>query len=637
MSTAQLNHGENPPFLLGSHTLKNTTTRGSARRAVTTFLAGLVTIILGLAVFPSIGRASGTPQVTFSVSTGLRDSQVITVRWTGFQPGENVYLRQCAHVNATSEQPDLANTEPVTNVDCGSGLSPLASDLNGSGLAYFPVMVTIGTGNSVPGDSNMICGPTKDCFLAVMTREQLRTPGVAYGLQRLVFSADPNSCPQTGQTVLSGGGTGAVIVGMPDWQVGVCPAPTNTTLDYVATKGDAGGRQDFLCGLRSFALTETPGPADEACFLNSTKRPHTFAPVANSSLVFAYNMRDKETHQRIEDLKLTPAMLAWVFTGQTLSWSSYQVSDLHAKEIATLNSGHVLPNNVQVIGRADQSSLNYLLTRFFIERAKDALWGGGNNFKIDQPTEFYPAAQGLDLKTTPVAVSNVLSQSDDLDGVMGWIGVMDAATAAYYGLPTVAIGTSNDSATATFVSSTPASVAKGISLMKDSGQGTMEADVSPSNPAAYPLPFTVFAELPTDSSLTTEQVASTTAWLKFVKNQDVMAPGYIALSDAQKTAIDDSLTKFTIQPTPSPSSSSGSGSFGGFGGGGSSSGTGTGTGGDTGGDIVTSEPVVAPISIFAQNVSVKESFSVAWLLLLLVAGIGATVFGAWQLSWGKKK
>lgn len=601
---------------------------------------------MALAVFPSIGRASGSPTVTFSQATGLRDTQVITVRWSGFAPEENIYLRQCAHVNATAEQPDLANSEPETNLDCGTGLSAISSDSNGSGLAYFPVVVTIGTGNTVPGDNNMICGATKDCFLAAMTRDQLRTPGVAHGLQRLVFAADATSCPQTGQTVLSGGGTGAVNIGIADWQVGICPAPTNTTLDYVATKGDAGGRQDFLCGLRSFALTETPGAANEACFLNGAMRPHTFVPVANNSLVFAYNMRDKVTHQRIEDLKLTPSMLAWAFTGQTLAWSSFENTDLHAQQIADLNSGHVLPNNIQVIGRADQSSLNYLLTRFFITRAKEALWAGGINFHFDEPTEFYPAAQGLDLKTTPVAVSNALSQSDDLDGVMGWIGVMDAATAAYYGLPTVAIGTTSDPATASFVTSTPESVAKGIALMTDSGQGTLEANVWPADPTAYPLPFTVYAELPTDSSLTQDQVDSTTAWLNFVKNQEVLAPGYVALSTPQKSAIEGSLTKFTIQPkpkptpkpTPSPTPSTDPGTTDGSGTGGFPTDTGTvdSGSGDTGGTGSTT-PVVAPVSIFAQNVSVKASFSTALLLLLLIAGIGATGFGAWQLSWGKKQ
>lgn len=640
-----------------SYTLKNSSPRKSGRRGLIAVFVGLLTVLVSLTIFPSVGRATAGPSVTFSQSTGLRDNQVITVRWTGFAPEENVYLRQCAHVNATNEQPDLPNSEPTTYLDCGTGLSAISSDSNGNGVAFFPVIVTIGTGNSVPGNANMICGPEKDCFLAAMTRSQLLTPGSAYGLQRLVFAADATSCPQTGQTILSGGGTGAVNIGIADWQVGICQEPSNTTLDYVATKGDAGGRQDFLCGLRSFALTETPGLADEACFLNGTKRPHTFVPVANSSLVFAYNMRDKVTHQRIEDLKLTPAMLAWVFTGQTRSWSSFERTDLHAQQIADLNSGHVLPNNIQVVGRADQSSLNYLLTRFFITRAKEALWAGGVNFHLDEPTEFYPAGQGLDLKTTPAAVANVLSQSDDLDGVMGWIGVMDAATAAYYGLPTVAIGTTSDPATASYVSSTPESVTKGLALMKDSGQGTLEADVWPSDAAAYPLPFTVYAELPTDSSLTQEQVESTQAWLKFVKNQEVVAPGYVPLSTPQKSAIDGSLTKFAIQPkpsvkptpkpipkpsvtptpTPSPTTSISPVTFPTVGGGTTDLGT-VDPVTETPGEVISAVAPTAPISIFAQNVSASSPITTASLpIFMILAGLGITGFGAWQLSWGKKK
>ncbi len=625
--------------------METTLRRGRARRGFFALFSGLLAVILGFALFPSVGRATGTPSVTFSQASGLRDGQVVTVRFSGFTPGDEIFIRQCAHTNATDAEPNLANSEPVTNTDCGNGLAAIQADDNGNGLAYYPVIVTIGTGNSVPGDANMICGATQDCFLSVMLRSQLRTPGAASGLQRLVFAADPNSCPQAGQTVLSGGGSGAVSTVMPDWQIGVCPVPDRTTLDYVATKGDAGGRQDFLCGLRAFAITETPGSADESCFLNGAKRPHVFVPVANNSLVFAYNLRDKITHQHIEDLKLTPSMLAWVFTGQALSWSSYSQNDLHDAQIAALNSNHVLPNNIQVIGRADQSSLNYLLTRFFITRSKEALWAGGPNFQMDAPTEFYPAAQGLSLMTTPQAVANALSQNDDTDGVMGWIGVMDAATAAYYGLPTVAIGSTSDPSTATFVSSTPESVAKGLALMTDSGQGTMEANVWPADSSAYPLPFTAYAELPTDSSLDQSEVNSATAWLKYVKNQTTLPQGYVALSDPQKSALTASLTKFAIQPkvtpTPTPSSTSTETPSAPF--------TPIDSGvtvpsdpllTDTSGTSTSSDPAAvatAPVSIFAEAVSTKSTFSTAFLLLLIAAGIGATGVGAWQLTWGSKK
>ena len=58
---------------------------------------------------------------------------------------------------------------------------------------------------------------------------------------------------------------------------------------------------------------------------------------------------------------------------------------------------------------------------------------------------------------------------------------------------------------------------------------------------------------------------------------------------------------------------------------------------DTGADNVSAE-AEAPISIFAQNVSYSSPLSAASLpVLLFLAGLGITGFGAWQLSWGKKK
>jgi len=136
--------------------------------------------------------------------------------------------------------------------------------------------------------------------------------------------------------------------------------------------------------------------------------------------------------------------------------------------------------------------------------------------------------------------------------------------------------------------------------------------------------------------------------LTFVKNQEVLAPGYVALSTPQKSAVEGSFTKYTIQPkpkpkptpkpTPSPTQTTDTGTTNGSGNGGFPTDTGTGGSGtgDTGG-TGSITPVVAPVSIFASNVAIKTSFSTALLLLLLVAGIGATGFGAWQLSWGKKQ
>jgi hypothetical protein len=130
---------------------------------------------------------------------------------------------------------------------------------------------------------------------------------------------------------------------------------------------------------------------------------------------------------------------------------------------------------------------------------------------------------------------------------------MDRATAAFYGLPVVSIGTSNDPAAATFVAPTDEAVSKGVDAMIDGGQGTEKANVVPRDSTAYPLPVTIYAQIPTDSSITSATATSLKTWLTYMRDLTTLPPGYVPLTDGQKSAITDALTKVTGQPEPTPS------------------------------------------------------------------------------------
>lgn len=626
----------------------------SKRSASLTVLAGLaISLFAGLVLASAPSQASGAPNFVVSPADRLRDGQIVRVTWSGYVPGAPVYLRQCA-VSAPSE----------------SKCSPLqveTSDISGGGISLFPVSVTEGTGHGIPRAPGLRCGIGYDCKIVISTDSDYEIPDSGLSTT-LDFAPEASTCPESGQHVITGGGTGGVLVALPDWQTAVCQDPDRVTIDYIRTKGDTMGRQDFLCGNGDFAVTEVAGEPGAVCPMTKQPRAHVFAPATNSALVIAYAMRDAATGQRITDLKLTPNMLTWALTGQTLNWTGTNVTDLKSRQIAALNSTHVLPSNILVTGRADSSALNLLLTRFMLDRAPDAMAQAQSPFDFTEPTEYFPAAPGAnDLKSNADAVALAIKNFEDPVGQSGMLAVVDAATAQYYSLPTVAIENAQGTA---FVSATEDSITRGLETMKSDSNGTAVADTSPSDPYAYPMVFTAYVQIPTE--LPTEQaVTSLKSWLTFLASDkaktDTLA-GYVALTDSQRTRLIAAADGIKVaatptespSPTPTPSETEDSGIDSGVDSGIDSeidySGIDSGFGpDDSGTDFIdpgftvddTTDSVI-PVdsgqgpgetipstSIFAMAASSKSALPGATFPALVLIGIGLSAAGLWNLLWSK--
>ena len=618
---------------------------------------GLFTLVSGFVGLSAPTQADSTPQMIVTPTDRLRDGQIVQVTWSGFSSDQPVYLRQCKST-ATLE------------TEC-SNIQSETSDASGNGISLFKIQVTEGTSHGIAGAPGLKCGVGFDCSMVLSTDTDYKHPDQGLS-SALGFVPEASTCPQNDMHVVAGGGSGGILTALPDWQTAVCQEPNRVTLDYVRTKGDNLGRSDFQCGIADFAVTEIAGGATEGCPATRQVRPSAYAPVANSALVFAYVMRDSATLQRITDLKLTPDMLSWVFTGQTLTWTGTNSTDVRSKEIASLNTGHSLPANVLVVGRADASALNLLLTRFLLERAPSSMASAPSPFNFTEPTEFFPAQPGYnDLKSNADAVATAITTFDDPTGQSGMIAVMDAGTAAYYSLPTVAIENAQGTG---FVKPTTDSITRGQQAMRLDSNGTAVADTSPNDPFAYPLPFTAYAQVPTADATETSAKALKT-WLNYVASDTAQAdvlPGYVALTTAQRTVVTDVALALkagsdptptpTLTPTPTPtptaaptstptptatptySSSSGSGDSsgsgsidsGGFGDGTVDGGT-VDSGSIDGGlpvvDSGTSTESSSSASIFAMDFKARSSLPGVAFPILVLVGLGLSIAGAWNLLW----
>ena len=620
------------------------------RSASLSVIAGLaISLFAGIFLASTPSQATGTPNFVVSPAERIRDGQIVRVTWSGYVAGDPVYLRQCA-VSAPSE------------TDC-SPLQVETSDSSGGGVSLFPVSVTEGTGHGIARAPGLRCGIGYDCKIVISTDSDYLVPDSGLSTT-LDFAPEASTCPESGQHIISGGGTGGVLVALPDWQTAVCQDPDRVTIDYIRTKGDSFGRQDFLCGIGDFAVTEVAGETDAVCPMTKQPRPHAYAPATNSALVLAYIMRDAATGQRITDLKLTPDMLTWALTAQTLNWTGTNVTDLKSRQIAALNSTHVLPSNILITGRADASAINLLLTRFMLERAPDAMATAQEPFTFTEPTEYFPSLPGSnELKSNADSVANTLINFDDSTGQSGMLAVMDAGTAEYYSLPTVAIENAQGSA---FISATADSISRGVRAMKADSNGTALADTSPSDQFAYPMVFTAYAQVPLEAS-SEQTVTALKTWLNYLASEkaktDTLA-GYIPLTESQNTrllAVADQIKVVatpTQSPTPTPNpsetedSGTDSGTDSGFDNTGIDSGFGIDNSGseyvDPGFGVDDTTDGVVPVdsaqvsgqgvpatSIFAMAANSKSSLPGATLPALVLIGIGLSVAGAWNLLWGK--
>lgn len=609
--------------------------RFTLRRTLATFCATI--LFLGWATFALAPAASAdTASVSVTPKAALRDSQVVTVNWSGFDPYSMIVIRQC----------EKGATDSTKCSNGAGGSVQEMSNAKGEGLAYFQIVSTEGTVNtSLPGANGTACGPNHDCDVVVTTLDGINQPQLGF-VTAISFTPEATSCPTENMNNITGGGSGALGVIMPKWQIALCKGSSKVTVDYLATRGDEGGMQDFNCGLTDFAITEVADENGGKCLTSGQVRPAMYVPIANTALVFAYSMRNRSDQQRLPQIKLTADMLTQTMTGQAINWGShavtatkdvaiyalnnsdspkitkavgngskitftatgkfnvgdtvvvedvnppgyngeYEISDVTNVDDSNpelgqtdftvdgnykrtysqggvVNATNLLPGSISVYGRADASGLNFLMTRYFLERAADAFHEPGGAFSVEGfpgPSMYMPLANSLDsgaFRSNSDAVVAAMRGSDDPTGGVGFIAPMDAATAKFNGFPTVSIANSDGTK---FITPTSDSINLGISeMVKDDKTGVSSANLAPKDVNAYPLVFTVYAMVPlqTESKSVATALKAFLAHVRDHSSPDSLIDGYVPLTEAQKDQITQSLTKISgpvESPSPSPSPS----------------------------------------------------------------------------------
>jgi phosphate transport system substrate-binding protein len=574
----------------------------------------------GVSVRDSVyGKGSSTVRP----SSGLGDNQFVKVSWRGFGPLQVVFFRQCtAHPASVSK-------------DCTAIYSdPGFTNAGGSGALY--QHVSEGDVRSESGRT-FRCDDRRPCSFGVFTGASLRSGT----LRPLHFAPTPAGCPAPSGAAIAGGGANQANHAMFGWGVQICQPPDRLGVNYIPANSQD-GLNNFVNGLNDFAVTGMPFSADQLTALHAAGKSVQYAPITTSGLVVAYKIFNQDpAHSapgaQISNLKLTPQLVAKIFTGQISNWHT-------DPEITALNPGDVFPPLVRPLVRGDHSVANFEFTSWLTAQGGSGLpsdWpGAGTDYPLNYLTQNAGIVGGdalADAIADPASVQNNNDYFSD-----GYIGFVDSSEAAYYGLPVARI----QNAAGKFVKATPASLTAALKDAKPGAGGLLVPDYSTTDAKAYPMPFVSYVTAPT-SGISDARGTTLRGFLHYVitAGRKRVPAGYLPLpaSLAAKTA--SVIGK--IPGTTPVVSTGGSGAGGGYGGGG---GGGSYPAGGSGGppDLGTSPPppgggdrgsTSPPASGPAQLPAATLAASAGRLVLPSLIGLGlAGVLGGLMLlgagGWG---
>src|SRR5205085_5689699 len=388
--------------------------------------------------------------------------------------GGAVYFMQC-----TEHPKDLNKDCTPLFIDYG------VSNAAGAGKIFLPV--TVGDVPSADG-GKFTCDSDHPCSFGVFDNDPSKLSNGIFPV--LHFAVTPDSCPAPKGDAILGSGASSSFLAMYTWEGLICRPPTSLSVGYTLGSS-ASGRSNYIVGNADFGITGDPFTNDELSQLDQAKKAFEYAPVTSSGLVLAYKIYAHDgfgNTSQITDLKLTPDLVAKIYSGQVDNWNlDTEINQLNPKYRGQL------PPQVHALSRGDASAANMTFTSWLDANAKSSSLPNGWN----GPSELWSADYNTGINTSYTGGDKLVTQIATPDNpewlTQGYIGYVDSSLAAYYGLPTVQI----QNAAGQYVSATPQSVDAAIGDAKASKDGVLAFDYANKDKAAYPMPMVDYATAPT--------------------------------------------------------------------------------------------------------------------------------------------
>ena len=491
----------------------------------------------------SSSTASGTGGRSATVSPGVDlTNEVVTVSWSGFRPTNqqgvyNVLIVQC-EANPVSLD-DCYTADPFPALSNGTRVAD-STAADGTGSAQFEVRPA----SNLP---QLACSATNPCSIMVYENDaQPVIPGTlptAHVVIPVAFAPSQADCPNITDFDVRVDGSSTSASLFYAWAARICQGAGAVVVDYTETSSTS-GRENFLAGLVDMGVTALPASDDELAG-HPDRREFSYAPVAASAVVVAYNMTDPFTGQRIDNLVLSPRLVARLVTNTSIE------TFVRDRELLNLNPGVRFPTNGinRILVRAERSATTQILTNWMsVDPEAQKFLTNNDTWRVALNPAYvgyaYPRDSFELVDTDPAylprqgqknvalrlfyGVSPTGSQSESTN-VRGAIGITDLTTARRFGLQVAGVLMPDGSV----VRPTDDSIARGIADADTTSSGVLVADPTPEDPLAYPMVKVDYAMVPKAFD-TAKKIADVRRLLDFAvgEGQDSLPAGYLALPES---------------------------------------------------------------------------------------------------------
>ena len=490
--------------------------------------------------------AAGTGGRSGTVSPGVDlSNEVINISWSGFRPTtqQNIYtviILQCKASPVSLA--DCFTAEPFPDLANGNRLLD-STAADGTGSAQFEVRPA----SNLP---QLACSATNPCSILVYENDALPIQPGGLPAARVVipitFAPSQADCPTITDFDVRVDGSATSASLFYSWAARICQGDSSVVLDYTETSSTT-GRENFLAGLIDFGVTALPATEEELSH-HPDRREYSYAPVAASAVVVAYNLTDPFTGLRIENLVVSPRIVARLVTNTSVE------ALVRDRELLNINPTVRFPTNGinPILVRAERNAATTILTSWMSADpeaqkflADTDTWRVRLNASyvgytyprdafelVDNDPRYLPRQGQKSIATRLFYGVSPNGTQAEPTSARGVIGIVDLPTAKKFGLQVAGLLKPDGSV----IQVTDDSILRGIADAELSAAGTLVADPTPEDPLAYPMIKVDYAMVPKtfDSE---EKIADVRRVLSYAvgDGQSILPSGYVTLPDAMRT------------------------------------------------------------------------------------------------------
>ena len=546
----------------------------SRARVVLALVIGIMVAGTFVAIVQPLTADAAGRTLTVTPASSLTD-QAVKVSWSGFTPTTPEGLNQVIVVQCTEHPSSLADCfteQPFPSSANGNEVVNGVTRSDGTGSVQFEVRPAA----QLPA---LDCSEAHLCSIIAFENQvvpdgQLPTLSAT---ARLTFAKSTADCPKVMNfdVRVEGEASGAPI--LYDWAARRCTGNNPLVIDYTETSSDS-GRGNFLKRQVDVGVTSLPTPASELAAVPNHPS-FAYAPIDLTAVAVVYNMSDPTTNERINDLTLSPRLLARLISDTDLP-GYFQDPDF-----TRLNPGHTFPfNGISTpLIRAEGNAATWITTnwiasndaasKFLAGADPDGIPVNASFQNVAYPTDIfenralddaYLPRLGQELVASHVFYGARPADTSPLDPAStGFVGIVDLATARRFDLPIARIVNGAGKA----VAPDDKSILAGYHAMVSGADATQVADPASKDSTAYPLVKIDYAMVPTQPDDAHRVAIQDLLTWGVTAGQTDLPAGYLPLPDelvAQTKHVADSLSGTTDGPTGfAPDGSSfGSGDFG---------------------------------------------------------------------------